>query len=94
MELFPESKQVGNVFSKIGFPFSRRLQRTIARIPITIFFKTLKNMKKSGERWRKMAEIAYSFCLIAKAEDIILDLMMFRVLDEDQILKITEANQH
>ncbi|XP_044314999.1 uncharacterized protein LOC123037583 [Drosophila rhopaloa] len=51
-------------------------------------------MRKSAERWRKMAEIAYSFCLIAKAEDIILDLLMIRVLEEEQFLRITEANHY
>ncbi|KAH8349173.1 hypothetical protein KR084_011221 [Drosophila pseudotakahashii] len=61
------------------------MKETITRIPIATYCSTFKKMKKSGERWRKMAEIAYAICLIDIAEDIVLDLVMIKVLQVENI---------
>ncbi|XP_017084575.1 uncharacterized protein LOC108116939 [Drosophila eugracilis] len=65
--------------------FLRFLKEAVARIPITIYSKILKKMQHNAEKLRKMAEIFYSLCLIAKAEDILLDLIMIKVLQVDYV---------
>ncbi|XP_017039719.1 uncharacterized protein LOC108087053 [Drosophila ficusphila] len=83
--IFPSSIQKGNVFPKIIIFFSRRTKVPI-RIPITVYiFQTIKKMQKRGDRWRKMAEIVCSICLVDKAEDIVLDLFMIKVLQAENI---------
>ncbi|XP_016947681.1 uncharacterized protein LOC108022966 [Drosophila biarmipes] len=59
----------------------RRVKETITRIPVAACYRSLKKMKKSGERCRKMAEIVFSIFLTDKAEDIALDLVMFKILE-------------
>ncbi|XP_017013368.2 uncharacterized protein [Drosophila takahashii] len=61
------------------------MKETITRIPIATYCKTLKKMKKTGERWRKMAEVVYAICIIDIAEDIVLDLVMIKALQEENI---------
>jgi len=42
-------------------------------------------MRKSGERCRKMAEIVLSIFLVDKAQDIVLDLVMIKILKVEHI---------
>nr|XP_036677878.1 uncharacterized protein LOC108005699 [Drosophila suzukii] len=61
------------------------MKETITRIPIATYCKSLKKMRKSGERCRKMAEIVFSIFLVDKALDIVLDLVMIKILKVEHI---------
>ncbi|XP_037712533.1 uncharacterized protein LOC119548996 [Drosophila subpulchrella] len=61
------------------------MKETITRIPIATYCKFLKKMRKSGERCRKMAEVVFSIFLIDKAEDVLLDLVMIKILEVENI---------
>jgi len=38
--------------------------------------------RNRGDRWRKMAELVFSLCVIDKAEDVVLDVIMLKFLGE------------
>ncbi|XP_039490821.1 uncharacterized protein LOC120451318 [Drosophila santomea] len=80
---FHSPLSVENVFPQIYHKSSRHMKAAIVRIPIAICFKALMKMNRSrADRWRKMAEMLLSLCVIDKAEDVVLDIIMLKVFGE------------
>ncbi|KMZ02769.1 uncharacterized protein LOC27207310 [Drosophila simulans] len=74
---------VEHVLPQIYLKSSRHMKAAIVRIPIAIYFKALMNMNRNrGDRWRKMAELVFSLCVIDKAEDVVLDVIMLKFLGD------------